>query len=209
MTIKNQTPDRDEVLFAFHEAHVRPTAQEIIDWVEKFPQFADDIRIHASISRDWAAHEKESQEEPSESCLASAYSRALSALYDAEIETAVVQANGSTRSLREIVAACGKDVATLQNEIGGSIGIARSVLADLFNGIMLPPLSNRLANAVQGSLSLTIQELQTALERTLTSPRLGYANSTTIPTVNARSCEDIIRNSGMTSLQIGYWLDED
>ncbi|HKX50763.1 MAG TPA: hypothetical protein VJQ48_10080 [Candidatus Binatia bacterium] len=209
MTNKNQTPTRDDVLFAFHEEFAKPNARQIIEWMKKFPQFADDIQAHAAVSLDWAARGDETQKEPSESSLASAYSRALSALYNAEIEADAAQDNGSTRSLREILAACGKDVPSLQIEIGGSVGIVRSVLADLFNGAMLPPLSNRLKNTIRGALSLTVGEFQAAHERTLASPRLGHANSTTTPTVNARSCEDIIRNSGMTFLQIKYWLDED
>ena len=49
--------DRDEVLFAFHQTCTDPTAEQIIEWVERFPQFADDIRAHAAILKDWAADE--------------------------------------------------------------------------------------------------------------------------------------------------------
>jgi hypothetical protein len=77
MTNSNQTPDRDEVLFAFHEACARPTVKQIIEWASRYPQFADDIRAHAAVSRDWEARKDLSYEKPSESMLTQAYSRAL------------------------------------------------------------------------------------------------------------------------------------
>lgn len=49
--------DRDEVLYAFHRAYDRPTAEQIVEWVTKYPQFAEDIRTHAAISWDWAARD--------------------------------------------------------------------------------------------------------------------------------------------------------
>ena len=45
---------RDEVLYAFHRAYERPSAAEIIEWVTRYPQFAEDIRGHAALARDWA-----------------------------------------------------------------------------------------------------------------------------------------------------------
>src|SRR4051794_9861937 len=47
--------DRDAVLFAFHEACPRPTAEQIIDWTSRYPHFAEDIRDHAAVARDWVA----------------------------------------------------------------------------------------------------------------------------------------------------------
>jgi hypothetical protein len=49
--------ERDEVLFTFHEAYERPTAENIIEWTRRYPQFADDIRAHAAVAWDWAATE--------------------------------------------------------------------------------------------------------------------------------------------------------
>lgn len=54
-----QTHSLDDVLFAFHQACLRPTAEEIIDWTTRYPQFADDIRAHAGVARDWAARKTE------------------------------------------------------------------------------------------------------------------------------------------------------
>lgn len=46
--------DRDEVLFAFHQACERPTAEQIIEWTQRYPPFADDIRDHAAVRLDAA-----------------------------------------------------------------------------------------------------------------------------------------------------------
>ena len=35
---------KDEVLFAFHEACEQPSAEDIIAWTRRYPQYADDIR---------------------------------------------------------------------------------------------------------------------------------------------------------------------
>ena len=86
MTDRSQTLGRDDVLFAFHEACPRPTVEEIIDWTTRYPKFADDIRAHAAVARDWATREGLPSEEPDETRLARAYSRALNALYKADAD---------------------------------------------------------------------------------------------------------------------------
>ncbi|HEY8949462.1 MAG TPA: helix-turn-helix transcriptional regulator [Rhizomicrobium sp.] len=207
MNDRTQTQDRDEVLFAFHRAYERPTAEEIIEWVEKYPQFAEDIRRHATVSHDMAARRDGPAEEPDESTLARAYSRALSALYEGEIRKRGKVAPLPT--LREILAARGKTVPSIQAEIAGTVGISRGVVADLFNGMMLPPLSRRFETSICAALGMPANDLHAALERTVASPRLGHANAASIPALTARSCEDIFRNSGMTPEQIAYWLNGD
>ena len=48
-----------------------------------------------------------------------------------------------------------------------------------------------------------------ALEKALAAPRLGLAKADAAPTVNARSYEEVIRDSDMTPEQIRYWLGGD
>lgn len=64
------TDNRDEVLFAFDQACSRPTATQIIEWCERFPQFADDIRAFAAISRELADRAAVPAEMADESMLA-------------------------------------------------------------------------------------------------------------------------------------------
>ena len=84
MNQQNRKEERDEVLFAFHQACERPTAEQIITWIERYPQFAEDIRVHAAIGRDSRAGAPAA--EADETMFARAYSNALNALYQAEIE---------------------------------------------------------------------------------------------------------------------------
>lgn len=207
MTDRPQTPDRDEVLFAFHEACPRPTAKQIIDWTSRYPQFADDIRAHAAVARDWDARKELPADEPSETTLVRAYSRALNALYQADAEAAARASNGEY--FQEILAERSMDVPALAREVGGGIGIRRSVIADLINGRMRPPVGSRFLDAFCSVLAITHDRFSAALERALATPRYGFAKSDTAPTVTARSYEDVVRDSGMTEDQIRYWLDED
>jgi len=86
MSKHNIAEERDDVLFAFHQACERPTAEQIIEWASRYPQFAEDIRAHAAVSRDWDACEGLPAAEADEVMLARGYSNALNALYSAEIE---------------------------------------------------------------------------------------------------------------------------
>ncbi len=77
MTDLATTTERDDVLFAFHQAYERPEAKDITEWVRRYPQFAEDIRAHAAVARDWAARENDHEEAVNETMSARAYSRAL------------------------------------------------------------------------------------------------------------------------------------
>ncbi len=208
MTDRTQTPDQDEVLFAFHEACPRPTVEQIIDWTSRYPQFADDIRAHAAVARDWAAREGLPGEEPSETMLARAYSRALNALYKADAEAKPAEADAA-QSFQDIIAARGTSVAALAREVGGTVGIGRGVLADLVNGAMRGPVGQRFLDAVCRGIAITHDRFYAALEKALAAPRIGLAKAGTAPTVNARSYEEVIRDSDMTPEQIRYWLGGD
>ena len=77
MNEQNQIDELDEVLFAFHQACANPSADEIISWTSRYPQFAEDIRAHAAILKDWAARRSLPADEPDELMLTRARSRAL------------------------------------------------------------------------------------------------------------------------------------
>jgi len=203
MTDRLQTLGRDDVLFAFHEACPRPTVEEIIDWTTRFPKFADEIRAHAAVARDWATREGLSAEEPDETRLARAYSRALNALYMADAEPNAAQ------SFHDIIAARGTSVAALQREVGGAVGIGRSVLADLVNGAMRGPVGQRFLDSVCHAVAITHDRFYAALKMALAAPRVGLAKADAAPTVNARTYEEVIRDSDMTPEQIRYWLGGD
>lgn len=76
--------ERDRVLMAFHAACENPSVDQILEWTERFPKYADDIRAHAAVARDLAADRFEEAEDISDSVLNTAYSNALNAIYAAQ-----------------------------------------------------------------------------------------------------------------------------
>ena len=68
MTDQTQANRRDQVLIAFHRDCTCPTVDQIIEWTTRYPEFAEDIREHAAILRDWAA-ELCDEEEPADDLL--------------------------------------------------------------------------------------------------------------------------------------------
>ncbi len=202
MTNRTENADRDDVLFAFHQECSRPTAEEISEWVRLYPQFAEDIRFHASIARDIADEEDNSMEVP-EAVLRSGYSRALSALYSADLENAS-SGSDTYQSFEAVMEACGKTIPSLANEID----IRRSVIADVFGGRVSPPLSQRMMEALQRSLAISKDKVLELLQRTLGQPKLGMAKARNISAITARSFDEVIKTSGMSEEKIRYWLDK-
>src|SRR5271165_3068040 len=127
-TPSNPNDLRDEVLFAFHQACDNPNAEQIIEWTRRYPQFAEDIRAHAAIAKDWAARETLPALQPDADMLARGHSRVLNALYNAEV--AANAAEEPCESFQEIMAKQETDVPRLARQLD----IGRSVLADLVNG---------------------------------------------------------------------------
>lgn len=202
MTDEDKNTDRDDVLYAFHQECSRPTADDILRWVRRYPQFAEDIRIHAGISRDMA--EEENSMEVPETVFRRGYSRALSALYAADLENTAAESN-TYCSFEEVLKARGKTIPTLASEID----IPRSIIADLFGGRVSPPLSKRMTDALQHSLVISADNVLDLLQYAIGHPRLGMAKATSISAVVARKFEEVIRTSGMPEGKIRYWLDED
>jgi hypothetical protein len=198
----NNLADRDEVLFEFHRQCLRPTAEQIVEWTERYPQFADDIREHAAARLDWAARDELPTPEADEDLLARGRSRALNALHDAR--TARQAARNEAASFQELMQARGTNVAGLARELD----IERAVIADLTGGRMLPPLGSRFADALANALDASTAIIQEALARACQTPRLGLAKATGQPRVVQRPYADIIRSSGMTPERKSYWLDE-
>lgn len=194
--------DRDEVLFAFHRECDNPSAEQIVRWVRRYPQFADDIRAHAAILKDWVAQKDQPVDVPSDTMLAQGRSRTLDALYNAQVALKSGQ-NGSSKSFEQLMAAQGTDVPQLARELD----ISRSVLAALVGGRMLAPIGKRLVDALTQVLNVTRQEFDDAFR--LATPRIGHAKADNRPTIILRSYEEIIRTSAMSYDRQQYWLGKD
>jgi hypothetical protein len=205
MTEANKTTDRDEVLFAFHQECGTPTAEQILAWIKKFPQFAEDIRAHAAVAWDWAMSDGLQGAEVDPSLCARGYSQALNIIYNEESSSASSHAVASGQTFQQMLNASGKEVYQLARELD----VDRGVLADLFNGWMLPPACKRLADRVIASLNTTFEGFDSAMQLALQHPHLGHAKADKTPAVIPRSCEAIIRDSDMSPERKRYWLGED
>ena len=200
----DKTPQdmRDEVLSAFHQACEHPTVDQIIEWTRRYPEFADDIRSHAAVALDWAARKGGPVAEPDASMLARGHSRVLNALYNAEV--AAKAAAEPCQSFQQMMAQSGTDVPRLAR----AIGIARSVLADLFNGGVLAPIGKRLVDALSRAFGVTPEAIDGAVQHTLGRPRLGHAKADGAPTVRPRPYDEVIRTSNMDPERVAYWLSD-
>jgi len=67
----------------------------------------------------------------------------------------------------------------------------------------------RLIDSLLRLFSATSEEFNFALDFALHAPRLGHAKSSHVPSVVARPCDEIIRESSMSDERKNYWLGED
>ncbi|MER8464515.1 hypothetical protein [Mesorhizobium sp. M1396] len=199
---KTMSKDRDDVLYSFHTDCPAPSAADIIEWTKRFPQYAEDIRAHAAIARDWTA-QADVDVEIDEVTLQRAHSRALNIIYrSAEADSGVPsQAVG----FFELLTRAGTRISDIATEIG----IARAVVADLFNGWMRPPVGGRLSRAVMHALRIDQAAFDREVLFALANPRMGEAKASGPPQVLQRSYREIVESSGMSAERIHYWLEED
>lgn len=205
MTDQTKATRRDEVLFAFHRECATPTLDQIIDWTQRYPEFADDIRAHAGIMRDWAADEDAEEEVVDELMMNRARSRALNAIYNAQaVEQDNTQAAPET-TFDQLLSSAGLDT----RQLGRAINVGRDVLSDLFRGRMSPPIGPRLVKALLGQLKATPAQFDRALAYSQAHPSMGHAKASQQPTIIQCSYEESIRRSSMLPERKSYWLEED
>lgn len=197
-----QDEKRDRVLMAFHNACERPTTEEILEWVGRYPEYADDIRAHAAVARDLASGTEGTDEELSTPELNAAYSNALNAIYLAQKKNESPEA---AVSFHAIASARNIDVIQMASEMN----VPRGVLADLFDGLMLRPIRKRLLDDVCKLLGITEAGFNTALDFVLANPRFGHAKSSGAPLIQRRTCDEIIRDSRMSGERRHELLGED
>ncbi|CDZ42316.1 Hypothetical protein NGAL_HAMBI1146_50820 [Neorhizobium galegae bv. officinalis] len=199
--------ERDRALYQFHVACPRPTGEDIIEWTERYPQFAEDIRKHAAISRDWDAADsmgEQADDTISDVMMARARSRVLNALFKSKSKTEVSETE-ATLGFHEILAARGTTIPRAAKELE----IGRDVLADLFNGWMLPPIGPRLVSALVLFLEISKREFDRACLYAVQHPKLQHAKSAAPPVIPKRSYEVVIAGSNMSPERKKFWLGED
>ena len=204
MIEQNRNPDRDDVLFAFHQTCDNPTAEQVSEWTRRYPQYADDIREHAALRVQWASDSDEPGAEPDESMLARGRSHALNLLHSARQEAAAQ--SDSEKTWAQALSAAGFDIPRLAR----CVNIDRMVLAELNAGRMRLPLGRRLTDALTDVLGMSTAWLERVVSDLLTGPRrLGHAKADEAPTINTRSYAEVIHASSMSEDEKRYWLGED
>ena len=199
-----RNPDRDDVLFAFHQTCDNPTAEQVSEWTRRYPQYADDIREHAALRAQWASDSDEHGAEPDESMLARGRSHALNLLHSARQEAAAQ--SDSEKTWAQALSAGGFDIPRLAR----CINIDRMVLAELNAGRMRLPLGRRLTDALTDVLGMSAVWLKRVVSDLLAGPRrLGHAKADEAPTINTRSYAEVIHASSMSEDEKRYWLGED
>jgi len=205
MIEQNRNPERDDVLFAFHQTCDNPTAEQVSEWTRRYPQYADDIRAHAALRAQWASDSVEQNAEPDESMLARGRSHALNLLHAARQDAAAAQ-TVSEKTWPQAVSAAGFDIPRLAR----CINIDRMVLAELNAGRMRLPLGRRLTDALTDVLGMSAAWLERVVSDLLAGPRrLGHAKADEAPTINTRSYAEVIHASSMSETEKRYWLEED
>jgi hypothetical protein len=202
MINENQDTERDKVLFTLHKSCSNPTAAEIDEWVKQYPQYADDIRSHAAIIKDWAARKGLPGADPDPAMVSRSQSRTLDALHKAR---AAGTSNQAALTFDQIMAASGTNVPDLAR----NLDINRGVLAALVGGRMLAPVGERLVSALVNCWAITIGTFDSALHLALTAPRLGIPKAASNPTIIPHSYEHFVRSSSMTDARKKYWLGEE
>lgn len=203
MIERNRNPERDDVLFAFHQTCDNPSAEQVSEWTHRYPQYADDIREHAALRAQWASDSDGHDAEPDESMLARGRSHALNLLHSARQEAAAQ--NVSEKTWAQALSAAGFDIPRLARYIN----IDRMVLAELNAGRMRLPLGRRLTDALTDVLGMSAAWLERVVSDLLAGPRrLGHAKADEAPTINTRSYTEVIHASSMSETEKRYWLGE-
>lgn len=195
---------RDEVMFAFHEACEHPTAEQIMEWTSRYPEYAEDIIAHAEHQLSGKAQLDLHDIEPDEADIARNWSWTLNAIYDAEKAGSLAATTGG-ETFSQLLEKAGFTIPALAR----CIEIDRLVLGELNAGRLRLPIDTRLLEALSKALGRAASELEQSIARTLSAPMLGNAKASNRPEVHTQSYEDVILSSDMSAEKKNYWLGKD
>jgi len=191
------TRRRDEILVDFHRDCPRPTDEDISVWVERHPDLADDIRVHAEALLA-GIQERHLRPEPSEGLLERTRSTALDALEAAR--TKAVQSE-PVPGLEGLMISAGTDVPRLARVLN----LGRAPIVDLVQGRVVLPAPVALLAALADALRTTVAIVDAATRAA--TPRMGPAKADGSPSALRRPFADIVREDPtMPQASKDLWL---
>jgi len=203
MSSSDKTTERDEVLYAFHLAFDPPVASVLADWVERYPEYTDDILSHAEFLFE-AAKTGDEKLAASEELLASGRSQVLDEIYKAEAR-AQLTGEASDKSFVVLL----KDAEQTVPSLARQLDIGRGVLTDLVQGRAKPPVRDRVVDALAEALKTTSFAVHSAINLTFAAPQMGMAKASEKPTARQRTLDEIIENDPtMTPERKAFWLKD-
>ena len=142
---------------------------------------------------------------PDETMLSRSRSRALDALYNAQVAATSRQCSASSQSFEQIMNACGKVFLS-----SPAIWTSRAVSFPLScTEECWRRSENGSSRLLVGALAISRDAFNEALQSSFAAPRIGHAKADGAPTIIPRSYEELIRASSMTDERKRYWLSED
>lgn len=195
---------RDEVLFAFHEACEHPTAEQIMEWTTKYPEFAEDIAAHAEYLLASEAQQDLQIKQPDEADVARSWSWTLNAIFEAE-KAGHLNTKSDGETFSQLLEQSGMTIPALARRID----IDRLVIGEINAGRLRPPINARLLIALAKIFERAVDDLEQIIARTLARPMLGNAKASNRPEVHAQSYESVIQSTDMSLDKKNYWLGRD
>jgi hypothetical protein len=207
MNTKHEDRSLDAVLFRFHREVGNPTPAIVAAWAREYPEYASEIHAHAVEILDLESR-ADANVLDMESLEAEARSAGINAVYEANQRDAAAAASCS--SLRDAAAQAGLSLRQLADDIG----IARSVVADVNSGAIVPetisvkffrvvsPLVRKDLSALRGLIPQTPSGVlrESVAFKAAAPPKAG----------KPRTWRDAINASDMPDDKKAYWLsDED
>ncbi len=171
----------------------RPTPDQVEEWQARHPE-------HAVVIAEFA-----------EAMLASP-SDGSEVASEAEVDEGVIDVMmritsfaDADASLHDVIAEAGLSVPGLAR----SLDVARSLLADVASGRVIPPVGTRLSSALAGALKRERRAVEDAIDASFSDASAMHASAEGEPEVTSRTYADAVRASGMTDERKVYWLEED
>jgi DNA-binding transcriptional regulator YiaG len=207
MNSKQKEGTLDSVLFQFHREVTKPTPDIVAAWSRMYPEYAADIQAHAveMLNLDSRA---DASVPDMESLEAEARSAGINAVFEANQRDAAAPV--VCTSLREVAAHAGLSL----RELADNIGIARSVVADVNSGAIMPEtVSNKFFRVVSSLVKKDFGVLRGLIPKAhvgVMHEAIAFKAAAPPSAGKPRTWRDAINASDMPEDKKAYWLsDED